>query len=349
MQQRVEDVDFDHDDNGPAAEPVGEQESGWDLSRGRGHRFILDRTPNSAKNVKRRSEAADYSGWMKEDTEDSYRERILRVQLHIQNHLDEEMTLEELARVACFSPYHFHRIFRGIVGEAVKEHVRRLRLERAALRLRFTGQSVTDIAFQSGYETHESFTRAFEAMFGQPPSVFRKNHISSAAARGGRQEERRQTMDVEIRRLERMKVVFLRHVGPYDQVGAAWARLAQWAGPRGLFGPSTRMLGICYDDPEVTPPEKMRYDAAITVSEGTQGEGEVGVQEIGPGEYAVVRHIGPYQKLGETYARLCGEWLPQSGRELADSPPLEFYRNSPFATPPEQLITDIWMPLAPRG
>lgn len=74
------------------------------------------------------------------------------------------------------------------------------------------------------------------------------------------------------------------------------------------------MLGVSYDDPEVTAPEKLRYDAALTVREGVEGEGDVGVQTIGPGEYAVTRHIGPYQRLSETYARLCGEWLPASGR-----------------------------------
>ena len=60
------------------------------------------------------------------------RKRILRVLVHIQTHLDENLALDDLARVAHFSPFHFHRVFRGMMGESVKEHVRRLRLERAA-------------------------------------------------------------------------------------------------------------------------------------------------------------------------------------------------------------------------
>jgi AraC family transcriptional regulator len=84
-------------------------------------------------------------------TEASYQERILRVRLHIEAHLDRPMLLEELAAVACFSPFHFHRIFRALVGESVMEHVRRLRLERAAQRLRSgTGARVIDIALDAG-------------------------------------------------------------------------------------------------------------------------------------------------------------------------------------------------------
>src|SRR5437867_229857 len=113
---------------------------------------------------------------MREETREAYRERILRVLIHIQERLDEELPLEELASVACFSPYRFHRVFPGMVGESVKEHVRRLRLERAAHRLKFTDLSITSIAFDAGFEAHESFTRAFHEMFGEPPSRFRETH-----------------------------------------------------------------------------------------------------------------------------------------------------------------------------
>src|SRR5213080_552501 len=113
---------------------------------------------------------------MRADTEHAYKERVLRTLVYIQNHLDEVITLDDLAAVAHFSPYHFHRIFRGMVGESVMEHVRRLRLERAAHRLKFGDQPVTRLAFDAGYETHEAFTRAFAAAFGQAPSQFRAAH-----------------------------------------------------------------------------------------------------------------------------------------------------------------------------
>ncbi len=109
-------------------------------------------------------------------TLDDYTARILRVLEHIQHNLDAAMAPAELARVASFSPYHFQRIFRGMVGESVMGHIRRLRLERAAAKLKHTDRSVTHLAFAAGYETHEAFTRAFASHFGCPPSKFRKTH-----------------------------------------------------------------------------------------------------------------------------------------------------------------------------
>jgi len=293
-------------------------------------------------------------------TLESYRERMVRALVHIQTHLDDSLPLEELAGVACFSSFHFHRVFKGMVGESVKEHVRRLRLERAAQRLKVSDQPVTELAFDAGYETHESFTRAFRAMFGVPPSEFRENHRplewplapSDVHFAGDGNLGRFQSpprsgppLDVRIERLDGMRVAFIRHVGPYEAVGATWGRLMGWAWPRGLCGPHTRMLGICHDDPEITAPEKLRYDAAITLAVPIEPQGEVGIQELEGGEYAVAMHKGPYDRMGETYAQICGQWLPASGRELRSAPALEFYLNSPQGTAPADLLTRICVPV----
>jgi len=287
----------------------------------------------------------------RESTIESYRERMVRALTHIQSHLDRELPLEELAAVACFSPYHFHRIFRGMVGETVKEYVRRLRLERAALRLKTSADPVTALALDAGYETHESFTRAFHAMFGVSPTEFRDRPSGAyfappdGIARIPTPPSGGEPLDVRIEHLDGIRIAFIRHVGPYGSVGAAWSRLMGWAWPKGLCGPQTRMLGICYDDPEITPADKLRYDAAITVSSSIAPQGEVGVQELPGGEYAATLHRGPYEHLGETYARCCGEWLPASGRELRGAPTLEFYLNSPQMAKPADLLTRICLPL----
>jgi len=298
---------------------------------------------------------------MRDGTVEDYQSRILKVLVHIQNNLSSQISLDDLANVASFSPFHFHRIFRGMVGESVKEHVRRLRLERAAHRLRFTGQAVTEIAFDAGYETHESFTRAFHAMFGESPTDFRNNHrvVAHGAAPSGVHFSSDGTLDafrsvapgdppitIRLESLALMQVAFARHVGSYDQVGSAWQRLMGWAMQAGLLSGAPLMIGIVHDDPEVTPPDKIRYDAAIPVADHVKAAKDIGIQQLTAARYAVGTHRGPYDKIGGTYARICGEWLPGSGRELAASPALEFYRNSPMTAAPEDLITDIYLPLA---
>lgn len=296
---------------------------------------------------------------MRQQTERAYKERILRVLVHIQDHLDEAVSLEELAAIAHFSPYHFHRIFRGMVGESVMEYVRRLRLERAAHHLKFGDRSVTHIAFQAGYETHEAFTRAFGAMFGQSPSHFREQHrtlpLQPAAWEthshpDGRlkkylnAQESRPSLAARIVSIPTMRVAFMRHVGPYGEVGQTWGKLFAWAGPKGLLGRGVKIMGIVHDDPEVTPPDKVRYDVCIVVDDSFRPEGDIGTQQIA-GKYAVATHQGSYEALGETYGRLCGQWLPGSGWELRSAPAFEMYRNSPRDTKPEELLTDIYLPL----
>ena len=298
---------------------------------------------------------------MKEETVDDYQTRMLRVLVHIQKHLDDALALEELAAVAHFSPFHFHRIFRGLIGESVKEHVRRLRLERAAHRLRHGGQPVTEIALDAGYQTPESFTRAFQRMFDQSPSEFRTRHSVVAygpapsgvhfVAEGVLESFRparnnSPPLEVRIEQLPEMRVAFVRHTGPYEDTDVAYEQLMAWAGRRGLLKPPVTVFGIAYDDPTVTAPDKLRYDAALAVPGDLTPEGEIGMQTLPGGKYAVTAHCGPYETLGETYTRFCGEWLPLSGRELLAGPALEFYRNSPQDTPPEKLLTDIYMPLA---
>jgi AraC family transcriptional regulator len=154
-----------------------------------------------------------------------------------------------------------------------------------------------------------------------------------------------QPMDVRIETFPPRRVAFVRHIGPYREVGDTWAKLMSWAGPRGLLGPRTMTLGVAHDDPEITSPDRLRYDACITADASITPEGEVGVQTVGGGEYAVTTHRGPYEAVGRTIARLCGEWLPASGREPRSAPTFGVFRNSPLVTPPEDLLTEIYLPL----
>lgn len=290
---------------------------------------------------------------MRDSTREGYRERIGRVLAHIEANLDRPMTLEELAGVACFSPYHFHRIFRGMVGEGVAEFLRRLRLERAAHSLRTTRRPVTRIAFEAGYQSHESFSRAFKEMTGRSPSEFRRQIGRRPHGPGGFSAAGLKVpiniggtnMEVEIKNFQPIRVAYVRHQGPYDQCGAAWGKLCAWAGPRGLLGGDGLMLGLSYDDPEVTAPDKLRYDACMEVGPDVAGEGDVAIGEVPGGPYAVVVHKGPYDRLKETYAEFCGRWIPASGREMRYAPPVEIYINDPETTPPEDLLVEIRLPL----
>jgi AraC family transcriptional regulator len=281
---------------------------------------------------------------MKASTEQDYRERLVRTLVYIQEHLDGPLELDEVAGVAAFSSFHFHRIFRGLVGETLKEHTRRLRLERAARNLKRSEEPIIQIALQAGFETHESFTRAFGDMFGVPPSAYRNSSTLDGGS-GYQPPEYGEPPAVDLQDLPPLQLLFLRHVGPYAQVGAVWMRLMTWAGMRGLLGPGMKLIGIVHDDPDVTPEGKIRYDAAVTVSRPVQAEGDFGLMEFPAGRYAVYLHKGPYEALGKVYQRIYGGWLPRSGYSLRDLPAFEQYLNSPQTAAPADLLTAIHVPI----
>lgn len=291
---------------------------------------------------------------MRDSTREDYEARIWRVQQHIQQHLDEPLLLEQLAAVANFSPFHFHRLFRAMVGESVQDYVNRLRLELAARALVDTRQPIVGIAFDAGYAAHESFTRAFRRRFGVSPKSYRTSRGTlgrppELPLAGPKLEtpdpSRNQPVNVEIQNLPARRVAFVRHIGPYKDCGKAWERLCRCPRVARYFGPKTRFLGICHDDPDVTDADQIRYDACMVVDAAfVPGDG-VDAQEIAGGDYAVHLHRGPYENLHATYRRLYGEWLPRSGREARSAPSIEVYRNDPKTTPPDALLTEVCLPL----
>jgi AraC family transcriptional regulator len=289
-----------------------------------------------------------------------YKERMLRVLVHIQENLAEPLPLEKLASLACLAPHHFHHVFTGMLGEPLGAHIR-LRLERAAWRLKLSSLSVMEIALEAGFDSHEAFARKFKGTFKMSPTQYRKqyrraheifapngvHYRGDSPPRRFRTQAGALTLEVTIKRLAPMRVAFMRHIGPYPEVGQTWEALTMALGKEGWIGGDSQFLGICYDDPAVTPAGRIRYDACVTVGPEFQPRSDIGVQVVAGGEYALLTHFGPYEELAESYAKLLGQWLPRSGRRLATSPCLEVYLNSPEDTDPEDLITDLYAPLEP--
>ena len=96
------------------------------------------------------------------------------VMRYIREHIGEPLDRETLAAVAGFSVPHFHRVFTAHVGESAIGYVRRLRLERAARKLRMGAVDITEVALAAGYDTHAAFSKAFKQQFGLSPSEFRR-------------------------------------------------------------------------------------------------------------------------------------------------------------------------------
>jgi AraC family transcriptional regulator len=153
-------------------------------------------------------------------------------------------------------------------------------------------------------------------------------------------------MNVEIKELPAMRLAAVQHKGPYNQIGQAFGRLHQAAGPSGLLKEGeTKMIGVYHDDPKSTPADQLRSEAGITVDDAaTLPEGLTEVR-IPAGRYGRTSHVGPYTGLPDAWAQLMSSWLPKSGQQLDGSrPSLEIYVNTEMDKP-EKLITDLYVPI----
>jgi AraC family transcriptional regulator len=275
-----------------------------------------------------------------------YAERVQRVVDFVAAHLDEPLDLETLARVAFFSPYHFHRIYRSLIGETAAETLRRLRLHRAAGDIIGGPAPLARIAKRAGYGSVAAFTRAFTSDYGVPPAQYRRQGRLMAPPRNPIAPEDNM-YPVTIKTIDPVHLITFPHRGPYIDIGPVFERLFAWAGGRGLMAPQTRSIGVYYDDPAAVPAKELRSAAGISVPAGTTApDAQAAILDITGGRHAVLTHLGPYAELDNAYKWLYREWLPQSGEEPADRPIFEEYLNNPRELPPNEWLTAVCLPLA---
>ena len=245
----------------------------------------------------------------------------------------DQLTLDDVAATAHFSKYHFHRLFLATYGETPGEYLRRVRLEKAAqlLKMRFD-YTITRIAMETGFSSPAVFSRAFRKHFGTTAKVYRQRSrtarnladVGSARCRDRRFDE--SFAPTEIRRLERLHLVYVRSMAGYGPVvSKAWRTLFAWAYTKGLVVPGVRLFGIPLDDPEITPTQRCRYLSALTVAEPAEAEGRIERMTLESGWYAVFPFEDSPDGIGRLYERVYGAWLPRSGYQPDDRPTLEEY------------------------
>ncbi len=287
---------------------------------------------------------------LKHETQQHYFERINKVILYITNHLDESLEIEKLASIGNYSLFHFHRIMRAHLGESLGAYIVRLRLETSVSLLRYSEMAVNDVAFKVGYENPTSFNKAFKKRFGISPIEFKHNTSRLVKVESSKTiykaMENLKSLQPKIKELKPKKVIYAQMLGNYSEsAGKAWNTVCEFAKKNRLFGFKNEFIGISHDDPKITEPNKLRYDACIVISKEVKPEGEIGVQDIEGGRYAIFTHKGPYENFTKSYDYIFGKWLPESGFELRDVKSFEKYLNTPGNTKPEKLVTEIYVPV----
>ncbi|MEM6990245.1 MAG: AraC family transcriptional regulator [Myxococcota bacterium] len=276
-----------------------------------------------------------------------YVARVNRAIDHIVGNLGATLKLDDVARVACFSPCHFHRIFKGMVGETLNVFVKRVRLERAVYMLSHRqGATMTDIALACGFSSSSDFSRSFRSHYGVPPRVFdvdtfrRSNRKAMQEALTPPDERHRLArlpagdnpdgFAVTIRQCPPRRVAYIRVHRPYegDHVKQAATRLIAWAESRGLA--DGQWLGYQWDDPEIVALEKCRYDVGVEVPESVIAQGDVCVQDFPAMTIAELELAGGLDLASRALDWLYLTWLPSSGYVPDDLPGFEAWNGRPF-------------------
>lgn len=291
---------------------------------------------------------------MKATTKNNYRQRLTRVIDHIYQNLDGTLGTNELADIACMSPYHFHRIYRELAQETLNTTIRRLRLQRAAADLIRSDKPLSRIAKTIAYGSQEAFSRAFTKEFGETPSEYREAHKHRCdsepyiAMLPLESKEYDKMYDVEIMEIEKTELAGYQHQGNYMEIGSEFEKLFIYAASNDLLNAHTRSIGLYYADPKSVPEDELQSMACISITEDTELTGDDTPEKtsIPAGKCATLTFKGSYAELEKPYNWLFGKWLPESGHEAADFPPFEEYLNDPKETPPSELLTRIHCLLA---
>jgi len=287
-----------------------------------------------------------------------YIQRIDRVIDYLRGNLDRPVKLAELANVACFSEFHFHRIFGAVTGETLNSFTSRLRLEKAARLLRYSDQSLTDIALDCGFSSSATFSRAFRAGYDTSPSKFRqsgeikKSKICKDLFSGQEYllpmsaEEKRAAFPVRLIEVPERQVAYIRVTNAFemDRVLAALNTLIEWAKSQGIFAEGI-LFGMSVDDPHVTPKRLYRYEVCLASSVPFECREGISKMNLPAMRYAATRVSGDIRKVTTATDYLFRGWLINSDYEPEHAPGLEIFLDKENAMDWSHFELDLCIPV----
>lgn len=288
---------------------------------------------------------------MRTDTKNSYLESINKAISFIESNSTTDIQLKDIATRANLSQYHFHRVFKSLTGDTTKDFLTRLRLEKAALKLKHSQNDIGQIAFDCGYQNHETFTRAFKDYFGLTPLEYR-NSIAELTT-NKQNEYGKANIDLNalnvqgpvIKTIPDLHLAYIRHIGSYDKVGSSFQKLMFWAATHLVLKLKPVTIGIVHDNPDLTAEQYIRFDACVLLSKEIRANGEIGYKKIEGGKFAVFTYKGAYEGFYPVYDYIYNVCLFDNKFDLADKPALEWYIKSPPFYKPDNFVTDFYVPI----
>ncbi|MDO6496938.1 AraC family transcriptional regulator [Photobacterium sanguinicancri] len=278
-----------------------------------------------------------------------YHLKLKPVIRYLEKNYNTPLNLENVARMASLSPYHFHRIFKAVTDETLNEYLRRLRLQKAARDLFYNKPAVIDVALESGFSSSQSFAKAFRKYFNMSPTDVRNcptvelfsiavqnSKVGHQLSKNGNDlanansythpniKQRRVTM--ERKQFQPTSLAYVRVTGSYgENYEQAIGKLYQWAGSEGVA--DATCIFIYHDNPELTPVDKCRTDICLMVSDSVKISGDIELQSFAGGEYATSRTSITNKQQYEPVWNDHISQIVELGLEMEDRPCFELYHS----------------------
>lgn len=275
-----------------------------------------------------------------------YKIRLERVFQFIDANLHNSPSLKEVAEIAYFSPYHFHRIFKLLTGETLKTFINRRKIENSVIDLMHTSQSITHIAHHYGFNDNAAYSKAFKKFYGNSPSQFKKQHpnkydkIRILKSKNGQvypefasyiltinklQRWLETKANVKVMHIEQQHLASITVLGTH-QLSAAFSRLINWATTHGLMHSESKLLTRYYGSLKVTPEEKIRMHAAIVVERPIKAAGEIAPAILQGCKVVVGKFKIKPEEFEQAWTALF-LWMDSHGYAPAKTAPFEIYHN----------------------
>ncbi|MFQ1792352.1 GyrI-like domain-containing protein [Aeromonas veronii] len=293
-----------------------------------------------------------------------YRKPVFKAMDYISHHLDDNPGLDEVAAAAAISTFHFHRIFKTMVGETIAGFTRRLRMERAARRLLASPQSnITTLALAAGFSSSQNFAKAFRLHFAMSPSEYRQQQGGNWKSKIGNTPLPFDTYDglvmhpvtehpgllqgASVRLMPARRVAYMRRLGPYGKETCEQAHrdlLALFASDEAMTPAGT--LSLYWDIPDITDETRCRTDVCIELGPEIPAGRQLTTQTIAAGPYAVCQFIARGDQLVACW-ETAFRWVVGQGLNCDDRPCYEQY-HAGTDSDRDHYVFDICIPLINR-
>ncbi|NVO20711.1 MAG: AraC family transcriptional regulator [Bacteroidetes bacterium] len=299
-----------------------------------------------------------------------HKKGVLKVLHYINQHLPDDLSLEVLAEVANYSPYHFQRIFQEAIRETPKQYVIRLRLEKAAHYLKiFPEMPVAEIAFNCGFSSPATFSRAFKSHYQVNAETFRTMPNSDLYSPDGeenkieipgliewvkqnpeRQNQPEFSSGPTIKWVPGRKFACIPIVLNHPEcISLAFRNLMKWAIPNELHRKESHFIGIWLDAPVFTSLEKCRYLAGIEIDAETMNYKGAELFSMDAGKYASLRMKGDLEATWNKIVSMNHNFIESMGFSLSELIGFEIFEECPAYKPYESIMKDVLLPVRPKG